>query len=879
MVRRIAHIAWRVSIGVAVALVVLVLLLQIQPVRTGVVNAALSLGNPYPDASLTVRSTSGTVLTSLGLSNLELVRSDGSVPLQLEHLDLRYRLLPALIGRIHITELTVGGVSVQAVRDSSGVLDLLAPFILDPDAPTADLTMDSFIMERAALSVSDTSGLWAVSNLGLVLRDLRTKPALAMRLDTLYGDLFDPIAHLPGRVSASGEIADGGLRVDTLLYATSRSQVSASGELARMLRFDEVSSFQLRVAPLHFDDVRPLLPDLIPGGTAVLEAEVSGEPGQTMVSFRAQAGSGSLSGHLSVSTSLALDSRRASLGQLRFREVDPSQILTSLAESGPAAGSVDFDLSGPDWRHLSGGSSLSLDYGVIQGVTVSNLFVEQSWQGGLVQMDGTALINTGHTEIEGTINPGEPDLPLALSANLRDWPIEAWVEAVSGSGSVSGSGNVSVSVEGSRDDLRFSALVDGSVVGECLLDGVITGSLTGGLLSSQLDLTACDGRLDGSGTYSTESGEWRLHSLVASEIDVSQVLGDTTASGISANITGIGLDGDSELDLALGYSFFGPYSLDSLRATATLSADLWQAQGALFSGPGAADFMITGDVDGTRIDSLAFDRFDLAHTATVPGLDTALSGLLVGVIGEDESRIDLTLRPSRINGQMLEGGSSTASLRGDSLVARGSIRLAGAGGIDWSGHANTSSGVAVLDTLGFSELNIEALSPRVSIRSRLTGAITGRIGPQTQRGSLVLEPGGTLNGLPLGGGGALFSMDADSVWTRARLLLGDGVLRLEAGMRPHSERFGGRLDLSHLDAVRLAGVDTIRSSLSGTIRFSGQSLDPDSAIVEIEVDSLRFGFGEVRVDSMAGSLRWESGVIASESMGPPSEAVFPGGCR
>jgi translocation and assembly module TamB len=870
MIRRISKIAWRFLAGLAVAAAVAILALQIEAVRTGTINTLLDWKNPYEEGTLSVGGSGGNVLTSLILTDLTLMRSGDDRPLRLDSLAVSYRPLTAFRGPLHITEIALKGLTFRAVRDSSGVLDLIAPFMPDPSRPGVDLRLDLLTIRDASVSVTDTTGLWASERLRVTLRDLRTKPDLAFRLDTLGGRIVDPLAGLPGTVVAAGSLADGVLQVDTLLYATSRSRVSAGGTLTNFRRPADQASFRILAEPLHFDDIRPLVPGLAAGGIARVDASISGQSGETTLSLDVDLGGGTVRGEVILS-----DGPKTARGELQLRGVDPTRILTAAGESGPSDGSVLVDLRGEDWGLLSGTTGVAVSTGKVGGVDISELQVNQTWDEGVVAFGGAGVVNGGLLDLSGTLSPAQVGMPISVRAVLTDWPLDAWSDGIPGSA------NILLDLEGlaGAGHLSLTARLDGTRIGQCSLDGLVEAAITSARLVSTMHLGACEGTVDGRGSYSVDSGEWVLESFAAADVRLGQLLDDTTRSSVSGFISGRRSGLESELSLALGPSFYGSFAVDSMDAGALLTGESWTAAGRLHSGPGDAAFSLSGNGTEAEIDSVAFRDLDLSRTAGLTGFESSLSGIASGFVTPEDAVVQLTLRSSRINRQPLQGGEGRITRVGDEVVTFGTVRLSGAGGISWFGRANPSTGTAVLDTLSFDELDVGALAPDIPIKTRLTGTVTGELTPDRQIGELVLDPGGTVNGLPTGGGGALFSANRDSVWARSRLLVGDGVLRMDAGLARPDQRFAGRLDISRVDAVRLAGRDTIRSSLSGTIRFDGTSLVPEEIGARIMVDSLRFSFGDIRVDTSAGNLLWEQGVLSTPAFrisGTPIRAIVSG---
>lgn len=853
------------GIGVSTVLLLLllvVLLLQWQPVKSWAIGAIINRVNPFPDTELTVEGVRGTIVGSLELSGLRLTRADGTVPVYVDTASVSYRLLPALVGKLRIDRILLAGVRASAVRDSSGVLDLAEPFQGASDTTKADLRVERATVRNSSLSVSDSSGRWAVHNLGIEIRALSTLPALELRLDTLYGAVADPVSSLPGHVAASGRFIGQNISLDSLIFQTSRSQLHASGQWSGAAWPADSLSIHLQATPLYFDDVSPLIPMLAPGQSTTIIARGHAQGQDTRLTLAAQIGGGQVDIDLTANLPDPSSSDSVSIrGSVVATDVDLARVLSKMPGLTPLSTTAEANLAGTSWSTLSGTASLKARQFRWEDIRLADLDLGQSWETGTVTSLMTARINGGRTRVSGTAQPFAEGIPVDATATLSGWDLREWTE------NTEGSVNATARLRGTFAADRWTADIklDTTRVGDCLISGPVSATQIPSGLSAHIELEACGGNLVGDGSFVAATQAWQVNRLAISDLAWAGALSDSASSRISAVVTASGLGATYAGSVSMGTLRYADYRVDSLRAEVIGQSEVWRANGTVHTGPGEVSFAGSGVAGIADIERLVVRNLNAAYTAGLEEFDTSISASATGRIGDEKGRLDITVDSSRVNQQLLAGGEAWLDLGQNSLATEGRLMLVSDGYLGWRGAAEIDPLSVTLDSLYFRHLDLSSILPG-QVPSDLSGAASGSLQGKLAAGELHLE-GGSYNGIPIDAAWAALSASADSARVDTNLGLGGGTLRLVGGLDRVSERYSGRLQLDRVDALRLVALDTLGSSVSGSIDLSGTGLSPlDGGRLTAAIDSLRFAYGGIEVDSAAGRFEWRNGVLDIPSL-------------
>ncbi|MFT7553305.1 MAG: hypothetical protein ACI9BV_003638, partial [Rhodothermales bacterium] len=857
--------------GLALVLLAAIAAWQFGSVRTWTVNRVLAVANPYPEGRLTAQRVNGSLVRSLTVMGLQLRNEDQTTPIRLDSLALRYRILPGILGRIRIDEVAVLGLTVKATRDSSGAIDLLAPFLGPKDTTSFDVLLGRLSVDDSAFSIEDTSGLWRMESVALRLGDLRTLPHFSARVDSFSGRVSDPISGIPGHVVMAGQISDLSTRIDTFLFQTSRSFVSASGSVVGAA---DSTDFSLSVNPLHFDDIRGLVPLLKQGESARVSGHGKTRGSSVSLNLDGLVGGGRVDAVLDIILP-GPGSPAAVTGSISTDLLDLSRVLENPPETQPLSLRSEVSLSGEDWKSLSGTAHIESPLFSVGEVRISNLSLEQQWRQGLVAFHASARIKKKAAVFDGTIDPRTQGMPATVTGALYGWSLAEWT-----GGAVQGRFTLDITGEGLLADGQWQAdsKLRDSTLGACAFGGGFHLVSDNNALGGTLDIEACHGRLTGSGAFNAGAGSWRLDHIVASDFPFAHATGDTTRSHLNGRLTGHGSGNVFSAVVNLGSTAYGAYRADSVQATVSGQADRWHAAGRAHSGAGSGTFNLDGFASSIRLNALDLRSLDASYAAGLPALSSSISAQVTGLVRSGQTDLELDLLPSRVNDQRFAAGHAQLQIRSDTLDTSGNVQLETGGDLAWSAAIDLANSLALVDRFSFDKVNLGALLPSLPV-TELTGHVEGRFGKEQLMGRLTLAENGHVNRVTMGGGVATFAGDPDSLWTEAHLRLGAGSADLTMGIDRLRESYSGFLSLNAVDALGLAGIDTTGSFVTSRLRLTGTGFDPKSGVVAAVVDSLRLTYRTIRVDSSRGGFSWGAGVLRVDSLdlrGSPLRARMHG---
>jgi translocation and assembly module TamB len=863
-------------VAVLLVPVVVLLLLQVPPVRTSVVNRVLRAVGPWEGMELRVRDTHGSVLCSLGAVDLSLVRSDGSVAIRIDSVGVDWSPFALLRRRVVLDDVIVVGPEVRARRDTSGAIDVFAPFVGGPDGPSAwSVHIRRLALEDglAVLEV-DTADVWTADRIRIELSELSTRDGLALRLDALGADIRDPGERLPGRLALRAAISDGALSVDTLLFRTARSSVTGAGTIrlpSEGIPATDSLRFRLDADSLSLADLAPLFPILNPEGRVRLGVDLRGTGRELGIRAEATTGAG---GRVSadIATIVGRDSV-AWVGRIDVDRLSPGDLLAGRPEGERLSGHATFRLVGPDAGRLSGPVRIEASATELGGFRESTARLEQDWTAGRAATRIVARAAESEVRVDGWME---------LLAEVPTYDLRIRTEPFTWDGAVRVRGAIEATLRGSgldrsaRADLAWRP-VDARI-GGCELAG------EGGLLRLRDLMVRADAQLEHCGApIRLEAAldlagqrPWTLAALVVEDVPVAPV--DTVAGRVSARVSGSGFFPPSgpphgTFRLSDGSVLWAGTRLDSLVATIGFRGSDWEVDADGEVAGGTLSAHLAGAGPSVSVEEVVFARIDLS---SLPGrslpstsLDGRAAGRIdwsdpAGLTGSFDVRIagsrfaEQTIDSLRVDVDM-EGGSgrlvASGHLHGGALSARASFRIRTDStrieleegrfrGIDvaaWTGApvatdlAGSARGLWADGSAGLTGRLDLALAAGSSVRgTRLeSAAVEIRLDPDSTVATLtaVDERGGLIEGR--------FRMDADSTWTL--FVRGDS-----------------------LDAARFALADSVASRVDGSIRASGRGFAPSTADGLIEVD-LRGFLGSVGVDRLTARARLEGGLIVVDS--------------
>jgi translocation and assembly module TamB len=910
--------------GLAAALLLLVgaLLLGLQT-ETGSTAAARWLAqtaNPLPGTQLSVGRAAGTWWGGLRLTNVTLTRPDSSTgrPVQMAHVDTlsaRYRLLPLLQNRLHLTSVAVDGPSVTARQAADSSWDWGRLLAADPAAAEAPDTSAGLAVQVDRLRLSGgavTAAFYAggrdstarVRALDLRARALAIDTATTVRLDTL-----GLAAQLPGRapdltMTARGALTPAAARLDTFRLDSPRSRVWGGGRVPRTPAAGDRGALRLRAAPLALADLTPLLPGLAvdPAETVRLDLRLGGTPDRLTARADARfSGGGTLT-----ATGAATPRTTGGPGQgpLQYRlDARLRQLTTSLLGPPDAAqnrlsATLSADLQGPALTALDGPVALRLSDTRWGPLRADTLTLDAPLRDGTAALALAGTLNGARLEGRGEVRPFDAAPDAALTARLRGFDVGAVAPAAGLDTDLAGTVALQARALGApAQTLDLSLALAPSRIGR---QPVEAGSVRVAVRPDRAELT---GRLQGPvGTVEATafaaldgSERFGVTPLRLERLDLAALTGDSTASRVTGTVrvTGQGFAPETmtaDATVELRDSRYGPYRLSALstrgrlaggRLTATTDATLnggrWQlaAEGRpLAAAP-------TVELTRGRFTDVDLGPF-LQDTTQSSRLQGTLSGRVRGV---DPATMTadaaLTLDSSRVNRQALHGGRLALRLE--------SGRLDAEMGLDTpSGGARLQATARPFDAVPTVRV------PEGTIDRLDVGALAGVPGLATQlSGTLALEGrGGTAETLSLDGRLSL----ADSRVNDAALPAGSlSVAGTQGRVRADGafEVAGGRVALAtrldsldatptytartHVDSVdlgALAGTDSLTARVDTLLwTVDGRGTDPATLTATTRLAAAGVHVDRHTVDAvdLAGTFR--AGRLAVDTVGVRSDAL------
>lgn len=141
-------------IGVIALLAIVLIAIQTAPVKKQIVRIAETQVNNMLDAELSVGALTGNFFTHLGLENVILRSTDNDTIAVIQAVQLRYKLLPLLSGRIVVDEVVIESpfIQLEQMPDSTwNVMHIMKPSDEEPDTTSSSFNM-SIEVERLALN-------------------------------------------------------------------------------------------------------------------------------------------------------------------------------------------------------------------------------------------------------------------------------------------------------------------------------------------------------------------------------------------------------------------------------------------------------------------------------------------------------------------------------------------------------------------------------------------------------------------------------------------------------------------------------------------------------------------------------------------------------
>ena len=922
--RRVGRaLGWTVA-GLALLIGAGLLVLQTETGATALARSVAGAVNPLTDTEITIERASGSWLRSLRLTGVTVTRTDSATgtPVQMARIDTlaaRYRLLPLLQGRLHVTDVSVSGPSVTLRQAADSTWDWARVLPAGGSEDTSagmPIQIDRVAVTDGALSAQfyaeGRDSTAQVRDLRVRARDLKTVPSITGQLDTLGLHARLPTDTTALQLAAKGRLGATELQLDTLRLDSPRSHVRGGGRLrlptAAGAPVDDVN-FRLQATPLVLADLTPLLPTLNvdPREALTLDLRVTGSGRLLNATAEASVRDG---GRLTATATATPSTEGTPDAPLRYQlDAELDRLTTSLLGPTDAAQNrlsarLSADLQGPTLPALNGTAQVQVTDTRWGGLSVPRATLESTVRDGTADVELEGTLNDATLWASGQTRPFDAAPSASLTVRTRALNVAAFAPSAGVESDVSGTMDVTLDALGAPDmtanaTLRLSP---SRVNAQRLTGGTVTLAL--GPSDASLDGTIAlpDGRIAATGTAQLDGSEqFALERLRLENANLAALAGDTTDSRVTGTLQGNGTGftpATMRLDAStrLTDSHYGPYRLASLSGQTELSSGQLTAETDLTLNGGDWSLAATGQPFATPLSlELTQGRFrnvdigpflqDTTQSSTINGrLQGQLQGTTPATMRLDAS---VSLDSSRVNRQPIADGTMRLGLREGRLTTdltlnapEGRTRLAAV--------ARPFAPVPTYQlTEGtFEGLNVGAWMGLPTLRTALSGQLSVE-GQGSDLAALSLDAGLSLT--PSSVNNAAISTGQLTVQVAEGNATTDGAFSLADG----HVRWTGRVDslagtptynlqaaAGSLDVAALAGTDTLDARLD-TLRWTldgrGTALNTLSAGTQltargVQADQFRAHAVDVQGTLQGGrlsidTLGVESNVLAAQGSG------------
>ena len=917
--RRAGRLLGWLGAGLALLIGIGLLVLQTESGATALARYAAGAANPLSGTELTIERASGSWVRSLRLTGVRLTRTDSTTGAAVEMasvdtLSVRYRLLPLLRGRLHVTDVSVAQPCVTMRQAADSTWDWAR--VLPPASAEADTSaglpvqVDRVAVTDGALHTrfyaEGRDSTAQVRGLEVRARDLQTAPSFTGRLDTLGLRARLPTDTTDLTLAAKGGLGATELRLDTLRLDSPRSRVRGGGRLrfpsAPDASGDDVD-VRLRADPFVLADLTPLLPtlDVNPAEALTLDLHVTGTRRTLTATANAAFSTG---GTLSATATATPSTDSAAARPLRYRlDAEVDRLTTSLlGPTDPAenrlSATAAVDLRGPSLPALDGTAAVQIRDTRWGGVAVSRAELESTVRDGTANVDLQSTVNDASFSVAGEARPFDAAPSATLMARTQNLDVSAFAPDAGVDSDLS----ATVELEGTAlgaPNMTLDAtarLAPSRLNTQRLTDGTVSLSLGPKQARANGRLTLPEGQLSAAGSLQRDESEaFALDRLQLEAVDLAALAGDPTGSRVSGTVQASGRGYSAEplrlnASATLSDSHYGPHRLSSLSARGTLTDGTLNAQTDLVLNDGSWSLAVTGQPLAApltlRLTEGRFRDVDigpfLQDTTQSSDLNGSFQGQLAGTTPAAlRLTAAMTLDSSRVNRQTIDDGTLQLRLRDGSLTTDGTVTLP-EGRATWAAAARPFDAVPSYQLTDgtFDALDVGALAGLSGVRTALSGQLTaeGRgVAPSSLSldADLRLRPS-TLNDASLSRGQLSMGVAEGNATADGTLSLAGGTVRLSGRVDSlaATPAYDLRAAAGSLDVAALAGRDSLTARLD-TLEWAldGRGLEPStlSATTQLRADGAHWDQFRVHALNAAGTL--QSGRLSIDTLGLDSNVL------
>jgi translocation and assembly module TamB len=896
------------------------LVLQTDTGATAVARYVADAANPLSGTDLTIEQASGSWVRSLQLTGVTLTRTDSTTGASVEMasvdtLSARYRLLPLLRGRIHLTDVSVDRPAVTMRQAADSTWDWAR--VLPASSTAEDDTSAGLPVQIDRVAVTDGAlrtqfyaagrdSTAQVRGLQVRARDLQTAPAVTGQLDTLGLHARLPTDTTDLQLATKGRLSPTTLRLDTLRLDSPRSHVRGGGRLHFPAAPDTSVSdidFRLQAAPLVLGDLTPLLPtlDVAPDEAVTLDLRMTGSGPALNATADASFSKG---GRLQATASATPSLDGSTDAPLHYRlDAEIDRLTTSLlGPTDPAdnrlSASASADLRGPSLSALDGTAALEVSDSRWSSITIADLALQSTIREGTADIDLQSTINEASFRGTGQTRPFDDAPSATLTLRTQGLNVAAFAPDAGIESDLSATAEVTAEALGAADMTLDGTLrlAPSRLNSQRLTDGTVSVSLRPEQARLDGRLALPEGHLSAAGSLQRDArSTFEVEHLRLDAVDLAALAGDTTDSRVHATLQASG-HGRSADDLQLDASatvtesHYGAYRLSSLSAQGRLAEGTLTAETDLVLNDGTWSLAATGtpfaDPLTMEVTEGRFRGVDIGPFLQDTTQSSNLNGTVRGRLsGSHPAALQLegtmALDSSRVNRQSLTGGEARLALQNGDLTTEGTLTTPD-GRVRWTAAARPFDEAPAyqLTDASFEEVDVGALAGLPSLRTALSGQLTAR-GQGTDPSSLSLEAAlnlsaSSLNQAPLSQGALSVDVADGRATASGTVDLTDGRLQMEGrvdslGATP---AYDLQATAGGVDVAALAGRDSLTArldTLQWTLAGQGTDLNTLSATSQLRADGAQWDQFRVRTLTTAGTL--QSGHLSLDTLGLDSNVL------
>ena len=856
-----------------------------------------------------IGSLEGNFIRTLNLYQVVLRDAAGRSLLTLDTLQLAYLPEALLKNRVHLRQVVMGRLHIALTQQADSTWDLLQ--LLPQTTDTATAASESALAfwidhltlrqgtARVRLYNPKADSIWHLHHLQLGLDSLRVPargwPELSLKM--LEAIVQPPGAidsvHLTVRLTLHGRR----FTLDTLQMLSGRSLLKGQGTLLLPTDTSHVEGidFHLEARPLALADLIPFV--AVPDSRRTLEGSVTIQGTGRLINVKATANADT-GGYLTLSATFT----PLREGPVQYTIAASAEHLDLAFMGGPSGkieATVQADLRGPSLEALEGTAQLAISQASIGSCQLEPTNLEVRFEQGTGYIVLQSGLQGAQLQLEGQGRPFDTAPWFRFSGTLTDLDPSRFTA------DTSWSGQLNVAFEATGQGGTHPLNLDGRLVllpswlnRATIEGGALRVRLRGDTTWFALEAQLAGGSLHGQGQLRLASAPmYSITPLVAEQLDVAALMGDTLKSTLSGRLQLIG-SGQTpetlrlEALVTLDSLIYGPYHLTAVQMPVRMRNGRLTAGFEANVAKGHVALRLIGQPLARRswwqIEQGKFEQVDLG--AWVPGWSTALTGTFEGrwqgaSLAKTEAQGLFILEPSRINAQTVNSARLEARLQGGRLTLsasavwpEGEFLLVG------SLDSLETGPVYRIEQAVFRGLNVAAWTGQPSLQTHLNGVF------MLQGGGLELRTLQLMSSLRL----EASQIHNEHVSGQMRLAAAGGRWRLDGQMNAGEGqlRFEGRLEIDeerpryaltvnahNLNVLPIIGIDTLQSQLSlaaelygeglalSTLQLTGQVRSAKAHLDALTIDRLEARFSITDGELLLDTLQFESNVAAAHGSG------------